>query len=234
MNNLCRRGAGSAELLAGAILFILACGAQSLWAQGRIDPSLPPQPLGYTRTLLLFPGVDTVKDPDAVLPPLTTKQKYWIFWRRTFDESLPVESLVFAGASQAINYSPHYGQGWGPFAQRFGSYAGSIASSSLLTDAMLPAMLHQDPRYFRMGHGPVLKRLWYAIYSEAWSRNDDGSMGVNTSALLGFGMSTALTNAWYPARSVTFSDTMTRYGIKMGVSAVLNIVREFASSDEEP
>ncbi len=214
-------------------LYMLLLGAPCAWAQGRIDPSLPPEPVAFTRTLMLFPGVDTVKDPDAVLPPLTTKQKYWIFWRRTFDQSLPVEALMFAGGSQATQYSPKYGRGWGPFAERFGSYAGSIASSSLFTDAMLPSIFHQDPRYFRKGHGSIGGRLWYAVKSEVVTRNDNGTMGFNESAMLGFGMSTALTNAWYPRQSVTLSSTLTRYAIKMGVSVVLNVVREFGGSDED-
>lgn len=211
-------------------LVVLAAmsGAPALLAQGRIDPTLAPQPLEYTRTLLVFPGVDTVKDPDAVLPPLTTKQKYSIFWHRTFDPSFPLEAAIFAGASQAVDYSPHYGQGWGPFAQRFGSYAGSIAASSLFTDAVLASAFHQDPRYFRKGRGSFRSRLWWAVESEVWTHNDNGTMGFNTAGILGFGMSTALTNVWYPRQSVTFGDTMSRYAVKVGISVMLNVVQEFA------
>jgi hypothetical protein len=212
------------------LIVLVAISAAPVLAQGRIDPTLPPEPLEYTRTLVLFPGVDTVKDPNAVLPPLTTKQKYSIFWHRTFDPSLPLEAAIFAGGAQAVNYSPHYGQGWGPFAERFGSYAGSIASSSFFVDAVLASALHQDPRYFRKGRGRFANRLWWAVESEVWMHNDNGTVGFNTSGILGFGMSTALTNAWYPRQSVTLSDTMSRYAIKLGISVVLNIVREFGGS----
>lgn len=211
-------------------LLLAVFSASFLAAQGKIDPNLPTQPLEYSRTLLLFPGVDTVKNPDAVLPPLTPKQKYLIFWHRTFDISLPVEAALFAGGAQAVNYSPKYGTGGGAFAERFGSYAGSIASSSLFGDAMLPSLFHQDPRYFRKGRGGVGRRLLYAIESEVWTRNDNGTMGFNVSGVLGFGMSTALTDAWYPRQSVTLGDTLTRFGIKLGVSIVLNVVREFGGS----
>lgn len=201
-------------------------------SQGRIDPSLPTAPISYTRTLGLFPGVDTVKDPDAVLPPLTTKQKYSIFWQRTFDRSLPIEALMLAGASQATGYNPAYGAGPKAFAERFGSYAGSIASGSFFTDALLPSMFHQDPRYFRKGRGSVISRIIYAIESEAVTRSDSGARVFNASSILGFGMSTALSNAWYPRQSVTFDSTMQRFAIKIAFSATLNLIREFGGKRE--
>ena len=201
--------------------------AAPLFAQGRIDPTLPPAPITFTRTLLLFPGADTVKDPHAVVPALTTKQKFWIFRRRTFDVSLPVEALMFAGGSQATAYSPHYGDGPLAFAERFGSYSGSIASSAFFNDALLPSLLHQDPRYFRKGRGSVISRVFYAIESEAVTRSDSGNRTFNTSGMLGFGMSTALSNAWYPRNSITFGSNLQRYAVKLAISASVNMIREF-------
>jgi len=212
---------------------IALVGVNAVHGQGRIDPALPAAPLTYTRTLNLFPGVDTVKNPDAVLPPLTTKQKYAIFWHRTFDRSLPIEALMLAGGSQAASYSPRYGAGAGPFAERFGSYAGSISSGSFFTDAFLPSLLHQDPRYFRKGRGSIKSRIFYAIKSEVVTRSDSGTPVFNTSSILGFGMSTALSNAWYPRNSVTFDSTITRFAIKLGFSASLNMIREFGGYREK-
>ncbi len=40
-------------------------------------------------------------------------------------------------------------------------------------------------------------------------------------------MSTALSNAWTPRSGVTFGHNMQRLGVKVGVSAVLNLIREF-------
>lgn len=217
-----------AKLCITTILAVLL--SASCFAQGNVDPSLPPAPVAFSRTLLLFPGVDTVKDPNAEVPPLTTRQKFWLFRRRTFDPSLPVEALMFGGASQGINYSPHYGTGADAFGKRVGSYAGSIASSSFFTDALLPSLFHQDPRYFRKGRGSIPSRIWYAVESEAITRSDAGNLTFNSSGLLGFGMSTALSNAWYPRSSITLSSTMQRYGIKLAISAALNVMREFGGS----
>jgi hypothetical protein len=215
---------GSLLILAGSL------GTSSVSrGQGRIDPSLPTAPLNYTRILVLFPGAKTVKDPQAVVAPLTKKQKYSIFLRRTVDISLPVEALVFAGASQWLNYSPEYGQGWNAFAQRFGSYTGSIVSSSFFTDAFLPSLMHQDPRYFRKGRGSVRSRLLYAFESAFVTHTDTGKATFNSSSVLGLGMSTALTNSWYPSQNLTLGNTMERYAIKVGISAAVNVIREFGA-----
>lgn len=214
------------------LVFLLG-GIPVLEAQGRIDPSLPPEPIEFTRTLLLFPGADTVKNPEAVLPPLTRHQKYLIFWRRTFDFSLPVEALMFAGGSQAVQYSPHYGTGGVAFAERFGYYMGSIATNSFFSDALLPTLFHEDPRYFRMGRGRRwTSRLLYAIESDFVTRTDSGKKTFNFSGVLGFGMSTALSNAWGPRQSITTGGTMSRLGVKFGLSSVINIIREFGGTDE--
>jgi hypothetical protein len=213
-------------LLIGAILSLAAPGR----AQGRIDPTLPPTPLTYTRTVFIFPGINTVKDPDAVVPPLTRRQKYAMFWHRSFDRSLPIEGLLFAGLSQGLNYSPRYGQGWVPFAERFGSLSGSIVTTSFFSDALLPSLLHQDPRYFRKGRGSFGSRLLNSLASEFVTYNDSGRRAVNASGLLGFGMSTALSNAWAPRRSITFNDTMQRLAVKMVISSALNLFREFGAN----
>jgi hypothetical protein len=70
-------------------------------AQGRIDPSLPSEPLAFHRKFLMTPGIDTVKDPHAVLPPPTTREKYRLFWLRTANISMPVKAAFFAGAKLA-------------------------------------------------------------------------------------------------------------------------------------
>ena len=211
------------------LLFISLALAASASAQGIIDPSLPPARLSYTRTLFIFPGVNTVKDPDAVVPSLTAKQKYWMFWERTFDRSLPLEAAFFAGISQAINYSPRYGQGWGPYAERFGSYSASIASTSFFADALLPSLFHQDPRYFRKGRGSFGSRLLNSLESEVITHTDSGKLTFNSAGMLGFGMSTALSNAWAPRRSITLSNTMQRLAVKLVISSSLNLFREFGS-----
>lgn len=196
-------------------------------AQAKVDPTLPEAPLSHARVLLLFPGYETVQDPYVNVPPLTPREKFEMAWHKTLDPSLLIESAMFAGFSQISGYSPNFGKGAGPFAQRYGYYAASLSSTFFLTDTLFPIALHQDPRFFRKGSGSVASRVWWALRSEAVAYNDQGHETANLSMILGFGVSTALSNAYGPRQNITFGKNMERYAVKEGVSFGLNLLREF-------
>lgn len=208
-------------------VFMLGVLAGTAFAQAKIDPSLPEAPLPHRRVLLLFPGYETVQDPDIPVASLRTNQKFEMVYRKIFDPSFLIEASMFAGFGQAVNYGPQYGQGWGPFAQRYGYNAANLASTYLFTDGVLPTVFHQDPRYFRKGTGSVWSRVWWALRSEGVAFSDQGTEMPNYSNMIGFGMSTALSNAYAPPSSITLGKTMERYGVKEGVSFGLNLIREF-------
>ena len=201
--------------------------ATCAFGQAKLDPSLPEAPLPHRRVLLLFPGLQTVQDPNIPVPTLRPKQKVEMAYRKIVDPSFLIESGLFAGFDQASGYGPKFGQGWGPFAQRYGYNAANLASTYVFTEALLPNLFHQDPRYFRKGTGSAKSRIWWALRSEAVAFSDKGTEVPNYSSLLGFGMSTALSNAYSPESSITFGKTMERFGVKEGTSFALNLIREF-------
>ncbi|MGC2662342.1 MAG: hypothetical protein WA324_30630 [Bryobacteraceae bacterium] len=200
-------------------------------AQGRIDPSLPPAGFSYEHKFLMTPGIDTVKDPHAIVPPLTTKEKYRLFWIRTSGVTLPAEAAFEAGFSQVMRHSPRYGTDTGALADRFGSYAGNMASCNFFEDAFLPSIFKQDPRYFRKGEGSIRSRLFYALKQEWVARTDSGGFAFNYSQVLGAGMSTALGDAWYPRNrrpdELSLDGTMERFAAKLGFAAMRNVAHEF-------
>ncbi len=215
--------------IALALWAVLAL-ASPAFGQAKIDPTLPEAPLPHSRVLLLFPGYETGHDPNAPVPTLRTKQKFEMAYRKTVDPSFVIESALFAGFDQASGYGPQYGSGGRAYLQRFGYNAANLASTFLFTDAVLPTVFHQDPRYFRKGAGSFGSRVWWALRSEAVAYSDQGAEMPNYSNLIGFGMSTALSNAYSPPSSITFGKTMERYGVKEGVSFGLNLLREFGST----
>ena len=213
--------------LSAVVCLLVFCGLRHAVAQARIDPTLPEAPLPHRRVLYLFPGYETVQDPHIPVATLRTKQKFEMAYRKTVDPSFPVESLMFSGFDVVANYGPNYGKGPGPFGERFLYNAANLSSTYLFTDGVLPTIFRQDPRFFRKGSGSVGSRIWWALRSEGVAYSDEGRQMPNYSVLIGFGMSTALSNAYSPESSNTLSSTMQRYGVKFGVSFGLNLLREF-------
>ena len=216
--------------LIGACLAVLLCAAPSVQGQAKIDPTLPSRPLVHKRSLLIFPGYDTVGDPDIPVPPLTPGQKWQTFIGRSFDFSMPVDAAMFAGFSQALNYSPHYGTEEISYVKRLGAYSGSLTTSAFFGDFLLPVVFHQDPRYLRKGHGSIPARIWYAVSREAVTHRDNGSETFNSSGLLGFALSTMVSDAYYPRSNITLGNNVQRWGLKIGISSFLNIIREFGAT----
>ena len=72
-------------------------------AQAPIEPNLPEAPLPHRRVLYLFPGYETVQDPNIPVATLRTRQKFEMAYRKTVDFSFPVESVMFAGFDVMAN-----------------------------------------------------------------------------------------------------------------------------------
>ena len=96
-------------------------------------------------------GVTNQKNP----PPLSSRQKFRLFYKTALD---PVEFGVVgiqAGVSQAVDQFQEYGQGASGYAKRYGAAFTDQASSGFFGNFLYPVVLKQDPRYFRKGEGPT-------------------------------------------------------------------------------
>lgn len=219
-------------LLAG---LVAATAAATCGAQATLDPALPEAPIVHRRVLLVFPGFQTVPDPDIPVAKLWPKQKFEMSLLKTMDPSFLIETVAFAGFSQGANYGPAYGPGAAAFGQRVGYNAANLASTNFLTTGLLPVIFREDPRYFRKSRGSIGSRVWWALRSEAVAYSDKGKPTPNISNLLGFGMATALANTYSPPSSSTVGNTFQRFGVKLGIEFVLNLTREFgAASKPDP
>jgi hypothetical protein len=213
---------------------LFVCNFQ-LAAQTVLDPSLAPgsQPLVKRRLLHLFPDFETVQ-PGGRVAPLSVRQKFRLFAGETFDPSLVVVAAAVAGLQQVGDLAPNYGQGAGPYAQRFGATAASFGLASLYSQALLPTLFHQDPRYFRRGSGSIGSRLWYAMTRTVVTRQDSGRSNFNYSHVGGLAALTATTNLYYPPANRTTTQNAERFGIAIGVAALLNVAREFTQAPRKP
>lgn len=150
------------------------------------------------RLLGAVPNFNVVMNGHAL--PLTGTQKWNLAFHDILDPFYIGWSFVIGGGySELIDSNSGYG--WGPpgYFKRVGaSYADNV-NGTLIGNALLPQLLHQDPRYFRKGTGSVKGRIWVAALSTVECRGDNGKVQFNTSNILGNYISGAISNAYYPA-----------------------------------
>lgn len=129
--------------------------------------------------------------------PLTANMKFELALRVSADPVTAAGVVLVASAKQAAN-SPHYGQGWSAYGERLGAIGADGFSDIMIGGAILPSLLHQDPRYFYQGTGTTGSRIRHAILSPFVARYDDGHWGPNYSSLGGDLASSGLANLYYP------------------------------------
>ena len=161
--------------------------------------------------------------------PLTSKQKFSLALRGTFD---PVSILgvgFAAGIEQATNAFAGYGQGAAGYSKRFAAKFVDGRTSDMLTHAVFPSLLHQDPRYYYMGSGSVKTRLWHAVGSAFITRTDSGGTAPNYSYLFGDVSAAALSNLYYPQANRGVGLVFTNAAVGLAGRIGGNIFREFLS-----
>jgi len=194
------------------------------------DASVEPitHQLNNERILGVIPNYQTVSDPQRNVAPLTVKQKFELFARESWDPFTIASGAAGAALSQADNDDPKYGQGSGPYAQRFGAAVADITTQNFFGDAVLASLLHEDPRYFRKGpEFHFWNRLGYSLSRVVVTRTDAGHTSFNYAGIGGMAMGIALSNSYYPDRSVNGLEVATRFGTSLVASALGNILPEF-------
>jgi hypothetical protein len=156
------------------------------------------------------------------------RDKWTLFLKESVDPFAFVSSAAAAGISQWHNEDPRYGYGFQPYLQRFGAAQADLTSQNFFQDAVLASLFHEDPRYFRKGPGTtVLRRIAYAVSRAAITRRDSGKESFNFSGIVGMELGIALSNAYYPPKSVNGGEMAYRTGSSFAASALGNLLPEF-------
>jgi hypothetical protein len=129
--------------------------------------------------------------------PLTPKLKFQLAYRALIDPVTFAGFMLNAGIYQAIDY-PQYSGGMKGYGQRLGATFAGGYTNIFVGDAILPSLLHQDPRYHFRGTGTTGSRLRYALLSPLITNGDNGRREINYSNIGGDLASGAIANAYYP------------------------------------
>jgi hypothetical protein len=167
----------------------------------------------------IVPNFNAVLDGSTV--PLTPGQKMRAAFRSAIDPYQVGLALFTSGIGQAedshdtIDHTPGhvgnhlgYRQGWEGYGKRFGASFTDQFDGTIIGNGVLPVLLHQDARYFRMGTGSFKKRLLYSMSTTIICRGDNGKRQPNYSNVLGNIAAGGISNLYYPAADRGFGLTI--------------------------
>jgi hypothetical protein len=194
-----------------------------------IHPAKPPASVfNNERIMGVIPEYQTVDDSTRAVPPLTARQKWDLALKETIDPFNLVGAGFGAGFSQAANQTPKYGVGAPALGERFGAAIADMSTQNFFSAGLLAVLLHQDPRYFRLGpQASIRKRVWYSITQLVICRQDSGKRAFNASNVVGMMMGIAASNLYYPPASVRWSVMAGRLDTSMFGGLTGNLMSEF-------
>lgn len=178
------------------------------------------------RILWIFPNYRAVS-ANTQLPPLSLKNKFWLATQDSFDYSSFVSAGMIAGASQANKSFPEFRQGAKGFGRYYWHAMADQAVGNYLTEAIVPAVTHEDPRYYTLGRGGFFKRTGYAVSRLLVTRTDSGRRTINISEIVGNGAGAGISDLYYPSRERTWTKTGQKWLTQIALDGAFNIVKEF-------
>jgi len=177
------------------------------------------------RVLGFIPNFYVVYDSQNAVP-LTAKLKFQLAMKVSVDPVTWTGVAFMAGVRQAA-HTPNYVLGAQGYGQRVGAEVANGFSDILIGGAILPSLLHQDPRYFYQGTGTTRSRLEHALASPFVCKGDNGRWQPNYSSLGGDLASSALMNTYYPQSNRGAGMVFGQFSINTAERELSGVVQEF-------
>ncbi|MGA9060453.1 MAG: hypothetical protein WB341_02195 [Terracidiphilus sp.] len=162
------------------------------------------------RVVGVVPAFNTSYRWNAV--SMTAGQKMGLALRSMTDPFQFAAAFMVAGYHEALDQDTGFGWGVEGLGKRAGAAYLDAFDGDIIGNGFLPSLLHQDPRYFRMGHGTFRRRILYSLATNVIARHDNtGKWEPNYSNIGGNIISGAISNLYYPPASrsgvgLTFSN----------------------------
>ncbi|MGA9390920.1 MAG: carboxypeptidase-like regulatory domain-containing protein [Candidatus Sulfotelmatobacter sp.] len=179
------------------------------------------------RVLGFIPNVYVVYDPHP--EPLTTKMKFQLAYKDLTHPVFFARTAAWAGVEQAggLRNYPQNARGYG---DRLGTGLADGVTEGLIGNAVLPSLLHQDPRYFYQGSGTKKSRALHAVLAAFICKGDNGAWQPNYSTWGGDLISSSISLAYYPSSDRNARHVFGNFGIGMGLHVAGGLAQEFILS----
>jgi hypothetical protein len=172
----------------------------------------------HQRVMGVMATFNTTRNPDAL--PLSPGQKFQLFFKSSTDPWPFLLAGAVAGIGQANDSYPEWGQGAEGYAKRYGAAYSDAFIGNFFGNAVLPIVLHEDPRYFQKGTGSLGGRFLWAAASTVWCKRDKGGWGPNYANVGGNLIGAAIARVYYPASERTVGDTIND-GLTVSVEGIV-------------
>lgn len=185
----------------------------------------PLVPVEDKRAYGVLPNYRTA-ELDSPFKPLTAKQKLTIAAKDSFDGAVYPTALIMSVIYQAENANPSFGQGFKGYAKRAGTAFGDQMIGNMMAEGVMPALLREDPRYFRIDHGKFGHRLLYAVSRTFVTTTDGNHKTFNFAEWGGNSVAVAISNFYYQDGR-TWEDNVERLVVQCGTDTLSNVLKEF-------
>jgi hypothetical protein len=177
------------------------------------------------RVLGFIPNLYVTYEPHP--EPLTTNMKFRLAYKSLTHPMFSARVALWAGVQQVRDNPDEWHQGAKGYSKRLGAGFADAVTGGLISNAIMPSLLHQDPRYFYQGTGTKWSRARHAMFSPFVCRGDNGMSQPNYSqwggSLIGYSISTA----YYPSSNRTAGHVFEAFGIDMGLHVIGSLAQEF-------
>ena len=178
------------------------------------------------RVVGVLPQFNISYRPDAV--SMTSKQKMKLAFRSATDPVSFATAFVAACYHEAMDSDKGFGWGIEGYGKRSGAAYLDAFDGDIIGNGILPSLLHQDPRYFRLGHGSLSHRLLYSLATNVICKHDNtGKWEPNYSNVAGNLISGAISNLYYPADGSGISQTFSNGFLVTAEGGIGSIFDEF-------
>lgn len=177
------------------------------------------------RVLGFIPNFYATYVPDAA--PLPPRLKFQLAWKSVTDPISILGVGFLAGIYQASDQLNGYGQGAAGYGRRFGAVYGDVFIGTFVDSAILPTLLHQDPRYFYRGPNSSGSRFMYAIGNAVICKGDNKKYQPNYSAILGSFITSGISQAYYPSSDRGTSLYFQTAFIRIAEGSIAGIFQEY-------
>jgi hypothetical protein len=178
------------------------------------------------RTVGILPAFNVSYRSDAV--SMTAAQKMRLAFRSSIDPVTFGAAFLVAGYHEGMHDDVGFPWGIKGYGERSGAAYLDAFDGTMIGNGILPSILHQDPRYFRLGHGTTSHRLLYALATNVICKHDNtGKWEPSYSNVLGNLAAGGISNLYYPSNNSGVGQTITNGMVVTAEGGIGSIFQEF-------